>query len=68
MLIILAAYRIAVLKTLIRPEATKLGQHLGGLLKRWITIPGNDLSPSIQQAIHLIEVADKLIKNEAGGD
>ena len=65
MLILLAGYRVPGVKPYIRPEATILGQHLKSLLTRWIAIPGESPSPSVQQAIRWIEIADDLIQSEA---
>lgn len=65
MFVLLAGYRVPGVKPYIRPEATRLGQHLKALLTRWASIPGEHRSPSVAQAIAWIEIAEDLIHDEA---
>ncbi|KAK5460875.1 hypothetical protein LTS15_002938 [Exophiala xenobiotica] len=64
MLVLLAGCRVPRVKQHIPPEVTILGPHLQNLLCKWITVPGDAPSPSVQQAIRWIEVTDELIQAE----
>ena len=63
MLIILAAYRIPQLRSLIRRDVASLGRHLKLKLERWMLVPGQDVSPGVQHSLRLISIADDLIRN-----
>ena len=63
MLIILAAYQIPQLRPLIRRDVASLGWHLKLKLERWMLVPGQDVSPSVQHSLRLILIADDLIRN-----
>lgn len=64
MLVLLAGCRVPGVKQHIRSGVTILGPHLQSLLSKWITVPGEVPSPSVQQAIRWIEVTDELIQAE----
>ena len=63
MLIILAAHRIPQLRPLIRHDVASLGQHLRLKLERWMSVPGQDVSPSVQHSLRIVLIADDLIRN-----
>ena len=63
MLIILAAYRIPQLRPLIGRDVASLGPHLRLKLERWMLVPGQDVSPSVQHSLRIILIADDLIRN-----
>lgn len=63
MLIILAAHRIPQLQPLIRRDVASLGQHLRLKLERWVLVPGQDVSPSVQHSLRIVLIADDLIRN-----
>ena len=63
MLISLAVYRVPQLRPLISHDVTSLGQHLKLKLERWMLVPGQDTSPSVEHSLRLILIADDLIRN-----
>jgi hypothetical protein len=64
MLILLAAYKLPHLRQRLRPEVTSLGRHLESRLRRWMQVPGQLISPSIEHRLRLIIMTDDLIWRE----
>lgn len=64
MLILLAAYRVPQLRNCIGADIVNLGGHLDQLLSCWMRFPGEAVSPSVEQGIHLIRLVEGIIQNE----
>ncbi|KAK3395352.1 hypothetical protein B0T20DRAFT_455256 [Sordaria brevicollis] len=63
MLVLLAACRIPALKNLIGPEILQAGSHLRKLLLGWQEVQGEPSSPSVDQSVHIIQEAERFIKD-----
>jgi hypothetical protein len=64
MLILLAASRLPYLRNLISADVLTIGAHLQTLIKRWVHIPGEHLSPSIEQSLRMISEIDVFLHQE----
>ncbi|PQE07905.1 C6 zinc finger domain-containing protein [Rutstroemia sp. NJR-2017a WRK4] len=64
MLILLAASRLPYLRDLISADVLTIGAHLQTLIKRWVYIPGEHLSPSIEQSLRMISEIDVFLHQE----
>lgn len=66
MLILLAASRLPYLRNLLGQDVTNIGSHLQTLIKRWVQIPGENRSPSIEQSLRMIGEIDVFLHEEFG--
>ncbi|KAG4026273.1 hypothetical protein MFRU_042g00020 [Monilinia fructicola] len=64
MLILLAASRVPYLRNLLGQDVTNIGSHLQTLIKRWVQIPGDIRSPSIEQSLRMIGEIDVFLHQE----
>ncbi|RAL64640.1 hypothetical protein DID88_001673 [Monilinia fructigena] len=64
MLILLAASRVPYLRNLLGQDVTIIGSHLQTLIKRWVQIPGDNRSPSIDQSLRMIGEIDVFLHHE----
>ncbi|KAK3497396.1 uncharacterized protein B0T23DRAFT_353327 [Neurospora hispaniola] len=62
MLVLLAACRISLLKDLIGPDILQAGSHLRESLVGWQKVQGDPSSPSVDQSVHIIEEAERFIR------
>jgi hypothetical protein len=67
MLIILAAYRLPRLRQRIKRDVTSLGRHLEPRLKRWMQVPCQPVSPSVEHSLRLIMMTDEFLRREHEG-
>lgn len=58
MLVLLAAYRVRQLRNCFGADIVNLGGHLEQLLSCWMRFPGEAVSPSVEQGIHLIRLVE----------
>lgn len=66
MLVLLAASRLPYLRNLLGQDVTNIGSHLQTLIKRWVQIPGENRSPSIEQSLRMIGEIDVFLHQEFG--
>jgi hypothetical protein len=66
MLITLAASRLTALRGCLTPKVAETGPHLAKLLKQWMHIPGDGVSPSMLQSVKLIVDAGVLLRRRLG--
>jgi hypothetical protein len=64
MLILLAACRVPSLRERMGPEVTTLGSFLKQLIEPWMRVPGEFISPSVEQSLRMICEADDCIKQQ----
>ena len=64
MLILLAANRIPSLRSRIGAEVTTLGPLLKDLISQWMQVPGEAISPSVEQSLRMICDVGGFIKSE----
>ena len=68
MLVLLAASRLPYLRNLLGQDVTNIGSHLQTLIKRWVQIPGENRSPSIEQSLRMIGEIDVFLHQEFGAE
>jgi hypothetical protein len=64
MLILLAACRIPSLRERMGSEVTTLGSFLKQLIEPWMRVPGEFISPSVEQSLRMICEVDGFIKQK----
>ena len=64
MLILLAASKIPSLRSRIGGDVTNLGDHLQQLFETWMYVPGESVSPSVEQSLRMICDVGAFLKNE----
>lgn len=64
MLILLAASKIPSLRSRIGAEVTTLGDHLQQLIETWMFVPGEAVSPSVEQSLRMIADVGGFLKAE----
>lgn len=64
MLILLAAYRLPVLRQLIGEEVLRAGTHLQRCIQNWSEALGQPNSPSVDQSLMMICAIDNIIQQE----
>jgi hypothetical protein len=64
MLILLAACRVPSLRERMGSEVTTLGSFLKQLIEPWMRVPGQFISPSVEQSLRMICEVDDFIKQE----
>jgi len=64
MLILLAASKIPSLRSRIGGDVTSLGDHLQQLFETWMHVPGESVSPSVEQSLRMICDVGGFLKSE----
>ncbi len=64
MLILLAACRVPSLRERMGLEVTTLGPFLKQLIEPWMRVPGQLISPSVEQSLRMICEVDGFMKDE----
>ena len=64
MLILLAAYRVTVLRRLIGEKVLRAGTHIKQCIQSWTEVLGQPNSPSLEHSLKIICEVDSLIKQE----
>jgi hypothetical protein len=62
MLMLLAAYRTPCLRELLDERVFSIGHRLQNLIGRWLHVPGQSISPSVEKALHIIITVDNLLQ------
>ena len=63
MMILLAATNITSLASCLGGSRSVVGPHLVSLLQNWAEIHGEELSPSVQQAMEWIRIVDDMFQH-----
>ena len=64
MLILLAASKIPSLRSRLGGDTANLGDHLQQLFETWMYVPGDSVSPSVEQSLRMICDVGAFLKSE----
>lgn len=62
MLMLLAAYQTPGLRDLLDERVFSIGHRLEKLIERWLNVPGQAVSPSVERALHIIVTVDSILQ------
>jgi hypothetical protein len=65
MLMLLAAYQTPCLRDLLDERVFSIGRRLQLLVGRWLHIPGQSASPSVELALRIIATVDSILQDAA---
>lgn len=68
MLMLLAAYRTPSLRELLDERVFSIGYRLQNLIGRWLHVPGQSVSPSVEWALHIIVTVDSILQEARHSD